>query len=60
MPKNVYNEKINESLLDKGIKIIIKAFNDQKTEYEQNISLLNTEIKKLQFITNIKQPMQII
>ena len=47
MPKNVYNEKINESLLGKGIKIIIKAFNDQKTEYEQNISLLNTEIKKL-------------
>ena len=48
MPKNGHNEKNNESLLDKGIKIIIRAFNDQKNEYEQNISLLNSEIKKLQ------------
>ena len=47
MPKNLFKEKKNESLLNKGINIIIQAFNDQKNEYSQNISLLQTEIKKL-------------
>ena len=47
MPKNLFKEKKNESLLNKGINIIIQAFNDQKNEYAQNISLLQTEIKKL-------------
>ena len=47
MPKNLFKEKKNESLLNKGINIIIQAFDDQKNEYSQNISLLQTEIKKL-------------
>jgi len=47
MPKNLFKEKKNESLLNKGINIIIQAFDDQKNEYSQNISLLKTEIKKL-------------
>ena len=36
MPKNLFKEKKNESLLNKGINIIIQAFNDQKNEYSQN------------------------
>lgn len=48
MPKNVFKEQLNESLLDKGLKIIISAFNEQKDEYNNNISLLKSEIKKLQ------------
>ena len=47
MPKNLFKEKKNESLLNKGINIIIQAFNDQKNEFSENISLLQTEIKKL-------------
>jgi len=47
MPKNLFKEKKNESLLNKGINIIIQAFDDQKNEYSKNISLLQTEIKKL-------------
>ena len=48
MPKNVFKEQLNDSLLDKGLKIIISAFNEQKDEYNNNISLLKSEIKKLQ------------
>lgn len=48
MPKNAFTEQLNESLLDKGLKIIISAFNEQKDEYNNNISLLKSEIKKLQ------------
>ena len=47
MPKNLFKEKKNESLLNKGINIIIQAFNEQKNEFSENISLLQTEIKKL-------------
>lgn len=48
MPKNVFKEQLNDSLLDKGLKIIISAFNELKDEYNNNISLLKSEIKKLQ------------
>ena len=48
MPKNAFTEQLNESLLDKGLKIIISAFNELKDEYNNNISLLKSEIKKLQ------------
>ena len=47
MPKSLFNEENNESLLDKGLKIIIRAFNEQKNEYSQNIFSLQSEIKKL-------------
>ena len=48
MPKSSLNEEMNnESLLDKGLKIIIRAFNEQKKEYSKNIFLLQSEIKKL-------------
>ena len=46
MPKN-NNEQNDQSLLDKGLKIIICAFNEQKKEYSKNILELETEIKKL-------------
>ena len=49
--KKITNEKTDKltasSLLDKGLKTIIHAFNEQKIEYTQKISLLQTEIKKL-------------
>ena len=48
MPKNAFTEQLNESLLDKGLKIIISAFKELKDEYNNNISLLKSEIKKLQ------------
>ena len=48
--KKITNEKTDKlttsSLLDKGLKTIIHAFNEQKIEYTQKISLLQTEIKK--------------
>ena len=47
MLKGVYHKQINESLLDKGIKMIILAFNEQKNEFTQSISILKSEIKKL-------------
>ena len=47
MLKGVYQKQINESLLDKGIKMIILAFNEQKNEFTQNIAILKSEIKKL-------------
>ena len=47
MIKGIYHKQINESLLDKGIKMIILAFNEQKNEFTQSISILKTEIKKL-------------
>jgi len=47
MIKGIYHKQINESLLDKGIKMIILAFNEQKNEFTQSISLLKSEIKKL-------------
>ena len=46
MPKNI-KEQIDQSLLDKGLKIIICAFNEQKKEYSKNILQLESEIKKL-------------
>ena len=47
MIKGIYHKQINESLLDKGIKMIILAFNEQKNEFAQSISILKSEIKKL-------------
>ena len=47
MIKGIYHKQINESLLDKGIKMIILAFNEQKNEFTQSISILKSEIKKL-------------
>ena len=47
MLKSVYQKHINDSLLDKGIKMIILAFNEQKNEFMQSISSLKSEIKKL-------------
>ena len=44
MPKSFFKNEINvnESLLDKGLKVIIQAFNEQKNV--QNFkSLLNTD-----------------
>lgn len=38
---------MEQSLLDKGLKIIVYAFNEQKKEYSKNISQLEAEIKKL-------------
>ena len=46
MPKN-NNEQNEQTLLDRGLKIIICAFNEQKKEYSKNILQLETEIKKL-------------
>lgn len=46
MPK-INNEQNDQSLLDKGLKIIICAFNEQKKEYSKNIIDLESEIKKL-------------
>ena len=46
MPKNI-KDQIEQSLLDKGLKIIICAFNEQKKEYSKNILQLESEIKKL-------------
>lgn len=47
MPKTAFKEQINESLLDKGLTLIIRAFTEQKKEYKENISLLKSEIKQL-------------
>ena len=49
MPKSFFKNEIdvNESLLDKGLKIIIQAFNEQKSEFSQRLSLLQSENKKL-------------
>ena len=46
MPKNDKEQK-DQSLLDKGFKIILCAFNEQKKEYSKNILQLESEIKKL-------------
>ena len=46
MPKNSKDQN-DQSLLDKGMKIILCAFNQQKKEYSKNIFELETEIKKL-------------
>ena len=46
MPKNM-KEQMDNSLLDKGLKIIICAFNEQKKEYSKNILQLESEVKKL-------------
>ena len=46
MPKNL-KQQLDNSLLDKGLKIIICAFNEQKKEYSKNILQLESEIKKL-------------
>ena len=49
MPKSFFKNEINvnESLLDKGLKVIIQAFNEQKNEFSQRLSLLQSENKKL-------------
>ena len=46
MPKTK-REISDQSLLDKGIKIILYAYNEQKKEYSKNINQLESEIKKL-------------
>ena len=46
MRKNNKEQK-DQSLLDKGFKIILCAFNEQKKEYSKNILQLELEIKKL-------------
>ena len=46
MRKNNKEQK-DQSLLDKGFKIILYAFNEQKKEYSKNILQLESEIKKL-------------
>ena len=46
MRKNNKEQK-EQSLLDKGFKIILCAFNEQKKEYSKNILQLELEIKKL-------------
>ena len=46
MRKNNKEQK-DQSLLDKGFKIILCAFNEQKKEYSKNILQLESEIKKL-------------
>ena len=45
MPKNSKDQN-DQSLLDKGMKIILCAFNQQKKEYSKNIFELEAEIKK--------------
>ena len=52
MPKN-NNSQLEQNLLDKGLKIIICAFNEQKKEYSKNILQLESEIKKLKEENNI-------
>ena len=47
MLKSVYQKQIKESLLDKGIRMIILAFTEQKNEFTQSITILKSEIKKL-------------
>ena len=46
MPKTK-REMSDQSLLDKGIKIILYAYNEQKKEFSKNINQLESEIKKL-------------
>ena len=52
MPKN-NNSQLEQNLLDKGLKIIICAFNEQKKEYSKNILQLESEVKKLKEENNI-------
>jgi len=52
MPKN-NNTQLEQNLLDKGLKIIICAFNEQKKEYSKNILQLESEVKKLKEENNI-------
>jgi len=47
MLKSVYQKQIKESLLDKGIRMIILAFTEQKNDFTQSITILKSEIKKL-------------
>jgi hypothetical protein len=41
------NDQIEQNLLDKGLNIIIRAFNEQKKEYTKNLLQLESELKKL-------------
>ena len=41
------NVQIEQNLLDKGLNIIICAFNEQKKEYAKNLLQLESELKKL-------------
>jgi len=43
----ISNDHVHQSLFDKGIKIVICAFNEQMKEYSENIDQLKLEIKKL-------------
>lgn len=52
MPKK-NNEEIQQSLLDKGVEIIISAFNEQKNEFAKAIYELETENNKLKEENNI-------
>ena len=52
MPKK-NNEEIQQSLLDKGVEIIISAFNEQKNEFTKAIYELETENNKLKEENNI-------
>lgn len=52
MPKKT-NEEIQQSLLDKGVEIIISAFNEQKNEFTKAIYELETENNKLKEENNI-------
>ena len=46
MPK-ANHIQLEQNILDKGLKIIIYAFNEQKKGYSKNILQLETEIRKL-------------
>ena len=52
MPKKV-NENIQQSLLDKGLKLIVSAFNEQKKEFSKTIFEQEIEIKKLKEENNV-------
>lgn len=52
MPKK-NNEEVQQSLLDKGVEIIISAFNEQKNEFTKAIYELETENNKLKEENNI-------
>ena len=47
MNKSSEEYQIEQSILNKGIKLIIYAFNNQKNEYTKNIDQLESEIKRL-------------
>jgi hypothetical protein len=52
MPKNGSNQ-IDQNYLDKGLKMIIYAFNEQKKEYSKKNNQLELEIQRLKEENNI-------